>query len=287
MISALSKSKYIAKCKNNNEGNMNLGWIEASLRYAGRFSVREKVPYQEMFGVSEATVSRHQARAAEIIGNICGEDVFERTPKGRLVRGHLLLKNDVALPKADIFDRVPSMERWLEDALGERHFGSFEISRATPDPHVLRVLIRAIQDQHVVTLQYQSRSGESERPLSPYVLVRVAGRLHLRGYDHAKNDMRDFVLTRILRVRPSHDAEDLFVPQENDREWQRRVRVIIRDKRDDQGRVRPGVQRDYSLDESGTRVVQVREAVAPYLVDDREDGFESPVVISKEHSETG
>ena len=264
---------------------MNLGWIEASLRYAGRFSVREKVPYQEIFGVSEATASRHQARAGEIIENVCGGNVFEKSPAGRFLRGQLLLKSDATLPDTHIFDRVPSMERWLEDALGERHYGSFEISRATPDPHVLRVLIRAVQDQHVVMIRYQSRSGESERALSPYVLVRVAGRLHLRGYDHAKNDTRDFVLTRILRVRLNRDAEDPFVPQKYDKEWQRRVRVIIRDKRDDLGRLRPGVKRDYGLDENGDRVLQVRAAVVPYLVDDREDGFDAPVVVSKEHSE--
>ena len=266
---------------------MSFGWIEAALRYAGRFSVREKAPYQEIFEVSEATVSRRQARAADIIQDACGGDVFERTDAGRLFRGHLLLKDDVVMPKAHIFDRVPSMERWLEDALGERHYGSFEITRSVPDPYVLRILIRAIQDQHVVRLRYQSRSGESERALSPYVLVRVAGRLHVRGYDHANNQSRDFVLTRILHVRPGTATEDLFVPQENDKEWQRRVRVIIRDKRDDQGRLRPGVQRDYGLDKNGTRVLKVREAVAPYLVDDREDGFESPVVISKDHPETG
>ena len=263
---------------------MSFGWIEAALRYAGRFSVREKAPYQEIFGVSEATVSRRQARAANIIWKACGGDVFERTDAGRLVRGHLQLKNDVVMPRAHIFDRVPSMERWLEDALGERHYGSFEITRSIPDPYVLRMLIRAIQDQHVVRIWYQSRSGESQRALSPYVLVRVAGRLHVRGYDHASNQSRDFVLTRILHIRPGAATEDLFVPQENDREWQRRVRVIIRDKRDEQGRVRRGVQRDYDLDESGTRVLQVREAVAPYLVDDREAGFESPVLIRKADS---
>jgi len=280
------KRKILAFCKKGGVG-MSFGWIEASLRYAGRFSVREKVPYQEIFGVSEATTSRHQARAGEIIENLCGGNVFERSPTGRFLRGQLFLEKDAALPETHIFDRVPSMERWLEDALGERHYGSFEVTRAAPDPHVLRVLIRAIQDRHVVMIRYQSRSGESERALSPYVLVRVAGRLHVRGYDHAKNETRDFVLTRILRVRMVSEPEDTFVSQENDKEWQRRVRVIIRDKCDDQGRVRPGVQRDYGLDESGTRVLQVRKAVAPYLVDDRKEGFESPVVIINDDPETG
>lgn len=266
---------------------MSYGWIEAALRYAGRFSVREKVPYQAIFGISEATVSRRQARVADMIENACGRDVFERTDLGRLVRGHLLLMDDVAMPKAHIFDRVPSMDRWLEDALGERHYGNFEISRAAPDPHVLRVLIRAIQDQHVVRLRYQSRSAESERSLSPYILVRVVGRLHVRGYDHTTNQARDFLLSRILHVRRATSAEDLFVPQENDREWQRWSRVIIRDKRDERRRVRPGVQRDYDLDENGIRVFKVREPIAPYLTDDRKAGFESPVVISREDPETG
>jgi len=126
---------------------MSLGWIEAALRYAGRFSVREKAAYQEIFEVSEATVSRRQARAANIIQDACGGYVFERNNARRLVRRQLQLKNDVVMPRAHIFHRVPSMERWLVDTLRENHYGSFEIARSSPDPYVLRILIRAIQDR--------------------------------------------------------------------------------------------------------------------------------------------
>lgn len=258
---------------------MNLGWIEGSLRYAGRFGAPEKIAYCEVFGVSEATASRHQARAASEMEDVCGDDIFERSPSGRLLRGSLFMRDDASLPDTHIFPRVPPMERWLEDALGSPHYHAAEIRRAEPEPYTLRTLVRSIQDEVPVHLIYGSRTGQGARVLSPHILVRVVGRFHVRGWDHGKNEYRDFVLSRIFRISQSPDIA--FVKAEKDREWKNYEKIVISDKGDDEGKIRDGICRDYGLDLKGQRVLRVRQALVGYLVDVESSNFENPVSIQR------
>lgn len=266
---------------------MQLGWIEAAIRYVGRFAASEKRAYQEVFDLSEPSVSRRQARFVDVIEDACGCSLFERsddTDTGRLRSGALFLRGDVALPPHHVFDRVPSAERWLEDALGHECYNAYEIPRAAPEPAVLRALVRAIQDKRPLGILYQSRRGQSRRHMSPHVIVKVAGRMHVRGWDHKRNNYADFVITRIVRAWP---VEDAFVAPSDDKDWARFTHIVIEDCRDKDDAVREGIRRDFGLDGNGKRILRVRKAIAPYLVDNTNDGFESPVRISEKHHMSG
>lgn len=256
---------------------MNLGWIEASLRYAGRFSASEKAAYRHIFDLSEPTASRHQRAVADRIEEICQGEVFRRGDRGQLLRGGLFLREDMRLPDRFVFDRAPSIERWLEDALGGRHYEIAEVRRADPDPYVLREVIRSVQDEKAVRIIYASRIGEGERVISPHVLVRAAGRLHVRGYDHGKNEFRDFVLSRILRITSA--TQERYVKNIKDSDWHELGTILIRDRGDAEGRVRSGVCRDYGLEPDGTRQIRTRKALSSYLVDPVSPELESPVIV--------
>lgn len=257
---------------------MPFGWIEAAIRYAGRFSAPEKRAYQQVFDLSLPTVSRHQKKFVSIMEDACRTEIFERNRGGRLQGGALYLKDDAALPGNTVFDRVPSAERWLEDALGHRHYQAFEITRAPPDPAILRSLVRAIQDRNVIGIKYHSRRGMSQRSVSPYFIVKVAGRMHIRGWDHDYNSARDFVITRIASIWPVQSA---FVSPLNDRDWLTFSRIRIEDLRSESKIVREGIRRDFGLNSEGWRMLRVRKPLVSYLVHDIEEGFQSPVKISE------
>jgi len=92
-------------------------WIEACLRYGGVFGAAEKVVYQQVFGVSEASVSRHQARFVELFEGELG-DVFVKDPGGRPVSGRLELREDAFLPQKPVFFKIPPLQLWLRQNFG-------------------------------------------------------------------------------------------------------------------------------------------------------------------------
>jgi predicted DNA-binding transcriptional regulator YafY len=108
-----------------------------------------------------------------------------------------------------------------------------------------------------------------------------ADRLHLRGYDHARNRFSDFVLSRIEESRPA--ASDApFVRPDRDEDWRRFVQIEICAHPELVGERLQGVIQDFGLDKGGSRQVRQRAAVAGYLVDQPTDaalGFASPVSV--------
>lgn len=260
---------------------MQLGWIEAAIRYAGRFAAPEKRAFQQVFDLSDPSVSRRQARFVEIMESTCGGEIFERNRgEDRLRSGALFLRDDVStLPEKSVFDQVPSAERWLEDALGHQCYHAFEVTRASPDPAVLRTLVRAIQDKRAIGITYHSRRGQSQRSISPHFIVKVVGRMHVRGWDHVRNAARDFVITRIARTWP---VEDVFVPSSSDQDWGIFKRIIMEELRGEDGMAREGIRRDFGLNSEGKRIFRVRKPIVPYLVDSTSDSLHHPVKIFEE-----
>jgi hypothetical protein len=119
------------------------GWIEACLRYAGAFGRREKAAYVEIFGVSEASMSRHQSDFADALERDCGIALFVRDDSGRLHNGRLTLLESVRLPDKPVFP-IPDLDRWLEDTMGNRFERPSPIVRALPEQHIIRTVISAI-----------------------------------------------------------------------------------------------------------------------------------------------
>lgn len=251
-----------------------MGWIEANLRFAGRFTSVEKAAYMDRFGVGPAQVSHDQGRFAQAFNKDRGAILIE------VAQGKLSLVKGAQLPLEPVFE-MPRMTEWLEVAMGRSFLRVESVHRAEPDLLILRSAVVAVREKVPLEVVYLSRtSGRSRRVISPHVIVDVADRLHLRGYDHARNRFADFVLSRIEASRPTTGIH--FIGPDRDEDWRRLVPIEIRARAELLGEQRQGVIQDFGLDEGGSRQARPRAAVARYLVDQPGDaalGFASPVSV--------
>lgn len=253
------------------------GWIEAAIRFSGQFGISEKAAYRHVFGVSDPSVSRHQLQFSMLFERHCAEPVFRRDGNDKLERGKLLLVDDACLPEHPVF-AMPPIERWLEDALQQRFYQHPSIERVLPRAYILRRVIGAIRSETVVRIAYVSRKGQSNRLVSPHTIVNVAGRLHMRCFDHSRNEYRDFVLSRIIALEePGQDQQ--YVGKDGDQDWNSYSSVIIQAVED---AVSEGVRLDFGLDQTGKRIVKARSAIVEYLCSDPSDGFRSPVAVRRQ-----
>lgn len=254
------------------------GWIEAAVRYSGTFGPQEKVIYQQIFSVSEPTTSRHQAEFADQFEAAYGASVFSREADRRLSKGRLTLLEEATLPDTPVFEKMPPLERWLQDALGNRYV-EVEIRRSTPRQVIVRSVLQSIWSRAPLRILYHSRGGTRERVISPHAIVKAAGRLHVRAYDHLRNEARDFVLSRIETAILAAEG-GRYVGVEHDRSWHQ-VRIVVIEARDYEADVvsRKGVALDFDLPTSGRRELRVRQPFLQYLVDEMDAGYKSPVRI--------
>lgn len=247
-------------------------WIEASLRFAGEFGGREKKAYRDRFGLTDSMVSRDQDAFLRLFNERCNLVAVVKQA-GRLVpvEGSLPDKSAFALPR---------MTQWLEDALGDRFEAVSPIRRAEPPHAVLHAVLRAIGARRRLRIRYRARtSGESTKVVSPHTVVDVAGRLHLRGWDHSRTAPRDFVLSRMISATVL-DGVQGYVRIDADSDWTEHVvlEVLLRDG-EDLAAVRP----DYDLDEFGRALRRERRAHMRYFLDDNgpynDPGISSPVTV--------
>lgn len=253
-------------------------WIEACLRYGGAFGAAEKVVYQQVFGVSEASVSRHQARFVELFEGELG-DVFVKDPGSRPISGRLELREDALLPQKPVFFKIPPLQLWLRQNFGERQYVEAEVARRDPEPWVLRSIIKAIRDEKPVRIDYHSKSTYRARQISPHALVRVVGRMHVRAFDHERNDFGDFVLSRITHVESGQIVQS-YVRGDQDINWQRDVILTVKPtaKYSKAANI-SALDQDYGFDERGEKQMRVKKAIAPYLIDEASAGFDPLVEV--------
>lgn len=249
------------------------GWIEASLRFAGRFGVVEKKAYRDVFGLTEGMVSRDQDRFCRVFNESCG---FEAVVKKR---GRLEPVADRPWPDYSRLP-LPGMTRWLSDTLSTRFEDVPPIRRGEPRHNILQPVVQAIGSQRPLRMTYRSRSGEENlRTVSPHSIVHVAGRLHMRGWDHGRNAPRDFILSRMVAA-VLLDGGIAYVGFEQDREWAERVTLEIRPR---EGEDLAALKADFDLDEFGIALRRVRRAHMRYLLDEdapeADAAFRSPVTV--------
>lgn len=234
-------------------------WIEACLRFGGRFGVVEKKAYRHRFDLTDSMVSRDQDVFFRMFVEHCGCGVIEKE------RGRLRLADASTLPAEPIFSPLPKMADWLECVLGSRFEIVPTIRRAEPQHVILREVVQGIVEERPLRIRYQPRRGAAgDRHISPHAIIHIVGRLHLRGWDHERNAPRDFVLSRIAFVGELA-ATPGYVGREFDQAWwdQAHLDVRLRDGEE------PDVARpDYNLDALGRGTMLVRKAYVPYLVDD-------------------
>lgn len=246
-----------------------LGWIFSCLRFAGRFGPREKKRLLEAIGVSEATISRDQSSLFDMLHENGGV---------RFKGGKLEVTDYEALtPPNDLLE--PSLDEWLRVMLRSQYVSTVGLEKIKPSNETIRMIMKAIQDRTALVIRYASRSSPEPtwRPVSPHAVVDVAGRYHARCFDHLKGRYGDFVLTRILGATFETSDKPNYVDGSLDKDWSREVEVRVSLKEGEPSHVG---NLDFGLDETHSRIIRMRKALAPYVIDSRHEGFENPVEIS-------
>lgn len=224
-------------------------WIEACLRYAGGLPKRALM---RRFGISAAQVSSDLRRF-----------VTEQNDRG----GNLEVR--AGKIAGDLPEQASDELPHPADLLAATSIVPFEsidrVLRASPEPEVLARLIDACRARHVLRVIYCSiSSGRAERQISVNRFVEAGGRLHVRVFDHGRNEFVDYVLSRIEKVLGVEPAISAVGPDQ-DEEFTRfvTVRLIANPVLDlDQ---RGAVCRDYGLDLRHGRILRIRKCDLFYL----------------------
>jgi len=133
-----------------------------------------------------------------------------------------------------------------------------------PELDTVACLVEAIERKQVVQLEYVSlSSGRSEREFVPHSLVDNGLRWHVRGFDRARNQFRDFVITRIKRITPIMSDADRSELASEDRQWNRYVDLILVPH--PAITHKEAIELDYRMT-NGSLKVEIRAATAGYLL---------------------
>ena len=253
------------------------GWIEASIRYSGCFEKPQKLAYADIFGIDMSTVSRHQSQFVNIFEKHCNSPVFERTPEERLKGGRLTVAEFAEIPEAPCFKSMPGLHEWLRAGMPKKHYLEVDLFRGDPESWIMRLIVSSMLVKAPVKIRYHSRSRESHRSISPHSLIKIAGRIHIRAFDHLTNSARDFVLSRISHVEKTDEVDF----SDFDPDWDRFETVIVKECLTEKNEVDSrGVRSDFDLDENGMREIRVQNPLVQYLIDNMGDGYRKPVRVT-------
>jgi predicted DNA-binding transcriptional regulator YafY len=248
-----------------------IGWIASCLRFSGRFGPKEKKALMSEFGVSEATISRDQAA---LFGMLAESDSAVEMLGGKL---GVVDPASLRLPEGLL---EPTLSEWLKVMLGSKHVVMLRPERADLSRETVRAILKSMEDRRAVYIRYASRQAVEPtwRPVSPHAVVNVAGRYHARCFDHLKGRYGDFVLTRVLGATFERGDAPRYVDGRLDKEWSGMVKLRISLREGESTLVG---KLDYGLDETGSRIIHARHALAPYVIDKRRQGFDDQVVIEE------
>lgn len=180
-----------------------LEFIDFRLRWEGRIN---RANLTEFFGISVPQASIDIARYIELAPN---NSFYDRSSR-------------VYLASASFTPLFPSNtpERYLNELLAlatnvihaeHSYIGWVPNVAAVPSPQrsvpteTLIILLGAIRHSKKVWITYQSMSSEepSERAISPHAIAHDGFRWHVRAYCDARQEFRDFLIARMLSIRPS------------------------------------------------------------------------------------
>jgi hypothetical protein len=125
-------------------------------------------------------------------------------------------------------------------------------------------LVSAIRAQRPVSVLYQSMTQEEpqSRTMSPHALANDGFRWHVRAFCHLRQQFRDFVIARILKINASADA---YVESTADAHWARTVELEIASNPELAGPHRRVIELDYGM-VGGKVVLECRQALLFYAL---------------------
>ena len=200
-----------------------LEWIHKSLTFMGSF---DRAAFEKKFMVSQGQISQDLRQFVRWMysegrffyvrrGALIECDSLEGIPRGQVVDGIDEFDPSAAgYPSLD----VGSPTEWLLENPPDFLATPDVALRVEPDTDLLRKIVNAIEQRTVIEADYVSMtSGLTTRYLSCHAMVHIAGRFHVRAFDHDLSEFRDFVLTRFERV--SSHKKLSYVCGSEDHDW--------------------------------------------------------------------
>ena len=133
-----------------------------------------------------------------------------------------------------------------------------------PQADVIAALMRAIHNRQAVTCEYVSvTSGARKREIVPHAIVNNGHRWHVRAFDRAHGQFRDFVCTRFTLVEALDGDITFQEAREQDIQWHDTVPLALIPHPE---LANPeAIELDYAMIE-GKKVIEVRKALASYVL---------------------
>lgn len=143
------------------------------------------------------------------------------------------------------------------------NFSVAQLPHRVADPASLRLILRAINENKALEIQYQSmtRLEPMWRWIAPHALASDGFRWHTRAYCFERNKFIDFVFGRILAIRAERDSE---IDPSNDLEWNSWLELKIGPNPALPAAQRKGIELDYGMRDGATNLV-IREALQHYV----------------------
>ncbi len=245
-------------------------WIEASLRYVGRF---EKVSYGNWFDINAPQISADQAEFVRAINHEFARrekrgGAVDPTPVLEIEKGKISILKPI--PEEHVFD-VPEIRDWLQTSATIPYVKVNEFSEVTPPEDIMREVCDAILRKRSVRIAMTSAAGVSWRDLSPHAIIDASGRLHVRGYDHLENKFADFALSRIVEVGP-HSRNTKYLGGDADLDWTETSEIVL--EFDIQQSLERSAHADAPLRlQSQSRRISIPRALSRFLARDINLGF--------------
>ncbi len=200
-------------------------WIEASLRYSGRF---EKVSYGDWFDINAPQISADQAGFVRAMNHECAHrekrnGVVEPSPVLGIIKGKISILRP--LPSAPIFD-IPKLRDWLKTSAAIPFVKVNEFNEITPPEEIMRDICEAILRKRPLRVSIATSNGVSWRDVSPHAIIDAAGRLYVRAYDHLEDKFSDLALSLVSETGPQTRGTH-YVGSEADTDWTETSEVVL------------------------------------------------------------
>jgi predicted DNA-binding transcriptional regulator YafY len=135
-----------------------------------------------------------------------------------------------------------------------------------PEKPVLAQIIRAIKSRSKLDIRYHSlsdREAGDHRQIEPHSLVNTGLRWHVRAYNEATFDFRDFVLSRITEARQIDEPAESS--QQYDDDWVEHASVILSPHPGLSEQKRRNLMLDYGGEDDNFEI-KVRRSLIGYLL---------------------
>lgn len=251
-----------------------LEFIDYRLRWDGRLNRSDLV---EFFGISVPQASLDIARYTELASNNIRYDASARTylsgtpftPLYNTDNPQRYL-NDLLISASDLCSEGSVFLGWSPPV------GVTPIPARVISAETLGQLLQAIRNRETVIVDYQSLSSDEPqvRTLSPHAFGFDGFRWHVRAFCHLRQSFRDFVIARMLSIRPGIAST---ISSLDDRAWCTPVTLVIAPHPGLPPAQRKVVELDYGM-QNGEARLDCRQTLLFYLL--KHLGFEGAQAVT-------